>query len=155
LKLKQGKFEVIDFDHKICDMTCLSNNQIVISAVDFLYLYDQNFKLIKSLNFKVAYITSNMVDKIYAIQCSANKITLLDLELDEIKSYGSVGSDINQFKNPYGTCFHNNFVYICDSDNKRIQKLSDNLEYINSFQIDFIPWLIQVANNIACIRSND
>ena len=48
-------------------------------------------------------------------------IILFDLNLNQLKQFGSNGVGNNQLKYPRGLCCHGDYVYICDWDNKRIQ----------------------------------
>lgn len=55
-----------------------------------------------------------------------------DDELVASLGWKEPGSECYQFNDPNGVCWMNDCVYVCDSRNKRIQVLSNDLEYINS-----------------------
>ena len=67
---------------------------------------------------------------------------------------GTSTDDVSLDK-PHGICYSNDFIYVCDYNNKRIQVLTEDLKYLKSFQLNYRPWYIQVINNIACIRHFD
>ena len=46
---------------------------------------------------------------------------------------------------PNGLCCHGDYLYICDSDNKRIQILTLDLEYSNTIQLDGLPIRVQTS----------
>ena len=71
-----------------------------------------------------------------------------------VKGFGAHGSGNLNLNSPSGIAYFNNSVYICDSDNYRIQKLSEDLEYQESYPLNYKPWKIKILKNIACIRSS-
>ena len=72
-------------------------------------------------------------------------IRLFDLNLNQLKQFGSEGAENNQLNNPSGLCCHGDYVYICDRGNKRIQILNLDLEYSNTIQIDDYPRRVQTS----------
>jgi hypothetical protein len=75
------------------------------------------------------------------------------LDFNFIKQFGCKGSTNQQFDGPLGITFDENSIYVCDSENKRIQKLSQELYYQESYPLNYIPWNIKITKNVACIRS--
>ena len=63
-----------------------------------------------------------------------------DLELNELFKCGSKGREIEQFNYPSSITFSNNYLYVCDRNNKRIQKLFVS----NSFEIYFVRLRFQM-----------
>ena len=59
-----------------------------------------------------------------------------DLNLNQLKQFGSQGSGNNQLNYPFGFCCHGDYVYICDYNNKRIQILTLDFDYVNTIQLD-------------------
>ena len=84
----------------------------------------------------------------YVSDSSENCIMLFDLDLNQLKQYGSRGAGNNRFSFPYGLCCHGDYLYICDRDNKRIQIFSLDFEYVNTIHMDggLNPYTVQISN---------
>jgi hypothetical protein len=53
---------------------------------------------------------------------------------------------------PTGLACHKDRLFICDSDNKRIQILTIDLEYINTIPlVDDTPYIIQISETTICV----
>ena len=50
-----------------------------------------------------------------------------------VKSVGKKGENFGEFKNPFNVQYHNHHVYVCDSDNGRVQVFDSNLNFVRSF----------------------
>ena len=74
----------------------------------------------------------------------------MDYELELIDSVDTIDDGIHY--EPYGICYSNDVVYVCDSYNEKIQTYTTELKLINSFKLDCYPWHIKVINDIACVR---
>ena len=72
-------------------------------------------------------------------------IRLFDLNLNQLKQFGSFGAGNNQFNYPAGLCCHGDYVYICDRGNKRIQILTLDFEYSSTIQLDDYPRRVQTS----------
>jgi hypothetical protein len=72
-----------------------------------------------------------------------------------IKRFGSKGTTNGHLHFPSGITYYDNFIYVCDLNNRRIQKFNENLIFQETLPLDFEPWNIQIANNVACIRPNE
>ena len=55
---------------------------------------------------------------------------------------------------PYSLCCHGDYLYICDSNNKRIQILTFDLEYSNSIQLDGCPFYVQTSETTIGVSCN-
>jgi hypothetical protein len=78
---------------------------------------------------------------------------MVDSELNYKSLFGNkCGTQNDQFDCPLGIDFHKNFLYICDSRNKRIQKLTNNLSFSSSYSLGYLPWQIKIVNQVACVR---
>ena len=114
-------------------------------------------KIIDKINNKTfisVYLTSNDKGSIYITDRKADQIIQTDLNFNFIKQFGSTGSSNQQFDKPCGLTFYENSVYVCDSINKRIQKLSEDLVYQESYPLNFKPWNIKIIKNVACISAD-
>ncbi len=114
------------------------------------YLYDNTFKLINIITNEKIYckalsIATNNIDRIYICDWKYHRILMVDLEFNFISSVGELF---------YPRCvyFHENSVYVCDTENKRIKKLTADLVLLESYKLDFKPWQICIEN-VACVRA--
>jgi hypothetical protein len=82
-----------------------------------------------------------------------HEIIKTDLDFNFIKQFGGKGSTNQKLFYPRGITFDEDSIYICDSNNNRIQKLSEDLIYQESYELNFAPWDIKIIKNVACIRS--
>lgn len=160
--------ELINFDESTPDCICkLSNNNLLVSTVDSLMLYDENYELQKTISsfannkkFKIASLASNDEKSlIYVSDMLNHQIKILDLDFTELKSFGKYGfqgvdDDLNK---PQGIFYHNDSLYVCDCNNKRIVKLKKTLECIeNSYFLNYQPNNIKISNNhVVCIQPNN
>jgi len=49
------------------------------------------------------------------------------------ESVGKLGTNVGEFQWPFGVRYHNRQVYVCDSQNSRVQVFDSNLNYVRSF----------------------
>jgi len=125
-----------------------------------LTLYDENFNHTRSIDqisgqkIKPLSVTTNDKNVIF-IAC-VDEIIATDLEFNKIFKYGSKGSDIDQFQYPSGIAFEEDFLYVCDRNNKRIQKLfasiSSEILFSKNYVLRYKPDQIKVSNGVACVR---
>ena len=66
----------------------------------------------------------NQRNEINVSDQSNNCIILFDLNLNQLKQFGSEGEENNQLNAPLGLCCHGDYLYVCDCDNNRIQILT-------------------------------
>jgi hypothetical protein len=124
-------------------------------------IYDQFFNLKKIVNkignmqdFEPRGITINDKNEIYLTDCLNHRIIMTDLEFNPIKTLGSLGSNTDEFVEPYGIRYKSHQVYVCDLGNKRIQIFDENLEHImNSIQLEVCPVRIEISDDFLCISS--
>ena len=155
-------FHIVDLGFEPTSFNALPNGSLVIASLEWkaLKIYDRELKLIKTIDkinnktFAPQYLTSNGKNSVYLSDRIGHKIIQTDLDFNFIKQFGGEGSSNQQFKFPLGITFHKDSIYVCDSNNKRIQKLSVDLTYQESYPLKFKPWNIKIIKNVACIRSN-
>ena len=157
-------YEIIDLDYEIRGMCVLESHNSLLTCSSkhrCLTLFDKKLKITRTIETIDAkpivprYIATNSRDKIFIVQSTLNKVTITDFEINFLKEVGTKGSECGQFDCPLGICCYEQSVYVCDSLNKRIQKLNENLEYEDSFVVNYKPWEIKISNDYACIRPND
>lgn len=70
----------------------------------------------------------------YICTNSRDRIDCFDFRGKFIRSIGSFGSGDENFNKPYGIAINSQgFIYVCDSDNYRIQMLDRNYKFIHRF----------------------
>ena len=154
---------VIDLGFEPSSFHTLPNGFLVIASYysEVLKIYDKNFKLIKTIDkinekpFWPEYLTSNGTNFVYLTDCSGQQIIKTDFNFNFIKQFGSRGSTNQQLKEPRGITFYEYSIYVCDSENKRIQKLSEDLVFQESYPLNFKPQNIKIIKNVACIKSTE
>ena len=83
-------------------------------------------------------VTVDQSDNIYVVDNSNHRIQKFSPEGSFIDAAGSRGAgtenDLN-FRHPFGICFNkaNDLLYVCDHNNHRIQVLTTELTFVNSF----------------------
>ena len=91
--------------------------------------------------------------------CDTNnhRIQVLNPDLTFSHAFGTKGSGHGQFCNPHGTAVdpHDNMVYVCDHDSKRIQKLSGNGTYISEFKVMSRPHCLATDGTMLYVTTRD
>lgn len=151
--LKDGNIRTIDLNYRPSSICALPNgNLLSCSNSDYLQLYDKDLRLIDTISNVAKYalcVATNNRDRIYIPNrgIDANQIVVTDLDLNKIKI-----SNPGSVNNPHGLSFYNGYIYVCDYSNKRIQKLTEELAFVQFYQLDFNPTQIKVHNDLACVR---
>ncbi len=158
-RLKTGNYRQTNTKVRATDICTLSNGFILAANCKDLSLtiYDSNMKAIKTID-KINYQSFRPIsiaakgDKIFICDIANHRIIRTDLEFRRNGTFGNQGTSMNQLNHPNGICFYKQNLYICDSFNSRIQKVNSRLLFEQSYPLDFEPWQIKIANNIACVR---
>lgn len=139
----------------------LPNNKLLTCNNNSLTIFDKNLKLISIVRcfdgenlYNARYATTNKKNRIYLT--NSNKIFVTDLDLNKIKAVGSRGTGNNEYDRPCGLAYYDDWLYVCDTNNKRVQKLTSELDFKEAFALDYNPIQIKIANRIAFVsgRSN-
>ena len=94
-------------------------------------------------------------NEIYVSDHSKHCIILFDLNLNQLKHFGSEGVGSNQLNYPLGLSCHGDYLYICDRDNKRIQIFSLDFEYVNTIQLNGLkPYRTELSNTTIVVSCN-
>jgi hypothetical protein len=126
--LVNGETEIIQLNHDVWDILALDRHRIVRSSRDnkCLIMYDENFKpvkIVKKIN-EVGFDPTGIAsydDHLYITDEQNHRTIKLDFEFKTIKTTGSLGSSSNKFNSPWGICCKNGILYICDTDNQRME----------------------------------
>ena len=151
--IEKGVFEIISIGEHSVDIRRLSNGNFISSNWKSVTLLDENFKQLKKIEM-TSYGCAIHNDKgIYIIDDKNHCIYLMDNELNIIKTFGS---DLNELCNPESIFCQNDYLFVSDSGNERIQILTLNLNYYDTIQLDFNPLSIAISSTIIGINgSND
>ena len=156
--------QIVCLDYKPNFFYTLPNRNLVIgdSLSNNFKIYNEEFKLIKVVNrfdrfsFYDSYrLKSNDKDSIYLTDPLTNNIIKTDLDFKFIKKFDSNGLNSQQLDKPMGIECYEDSVYVCDTFNKRIFQISEDLVYEESYPLNFLPCNIKIIKNVACIRSYD
>lgn len=152
-KLKEREFDIIDINTRPYEITVLPNGYLVAANNDNgqLTLYDSNFNLVKSID-KISNqaispwsITHDEKNKIYISNYACRCIISTDLDFNFIKSQKIEWR-------PYGICYKNQIVYVCDFNNYNLHKYSSELVLLQTIKLEIKPWTIKILNDTACIN---
>ena len=154
-KAEFESFKLDSYNHEWVDikaLCCLPDQTLLVSTSNILVLFDSEFNIIKIIeeieghNFSCYGLATNNKNRIYLTNILNNKLIVTDYDFNIIKSFGN--SNDNQFNRPRGLYFNKN-LYICDTDNKRVDIFSENLNYIQSVNFSFKPHNIKTTNSTA------
>ena len=150
-KLTSGICEVINSSSNL-DVCVLPGNRILTGHYSALTIYDENLNEIIKIdkiedkildNYGLALSQNNFI---YASSVTNNCIWKLNMELKLVKSFGSKGTNNESLWVPTGICCFGDSLYICDCNNKRIQILDLDLNYISTMGLDYCPHTIKVSS---------
>ena len=92
---------------------------------------------------------------IYITDRDKHCLHLMDLNLNIIRSFGSIGSGNQNFKYPLSICIENNLLYVTDCKNKRIQVFNNNFEFIDGIKLTGNPFSIKFSDKTIGICSSN
>ena len=119
-------------------------------------LFDESFNQLKKVDIEGSAIgcAIHKDNGIYITPSGKNCIYLMDNELNIIKTFGSFGDRMDQFQYPSTICCQNDYLFVSDRFNERIQILTLDLKYHDTIQLDFNPKSIVVSSTTIGINSN-
>ena len=165
LKIENKEFVRLDYRPK--QLMVLPNNQLLvlhfIKYVTGITILDDNYNIIKKIDKingeKLSHLREVAINErkgeLYFSDYQNHRIIVTDFELNFIKYFGSFGGSNSsyQFFHPLGICFKNEYFYVCDSTNKRIQKFNQDLVFVNSLETKYNPFRVQVSNSMIVVAS--
>ena len=161
--IKYSPYKIISLNERPLDVIVIPGNLIVTANYieKNFTLFDENFNKVR----KIDRIEDKIVEpyslavnnrvRIYIADHTGDQIILTDFEFKKIKSFGSKGSDLSHLDCPCGIFFRNERLYICDYNNKRIQILKSDLEYVQTLSLDYNPWLVNLSERTLCVSRCD
>ena len=156
--LLNGKFEFfIERVSSPLSLIVLPNGNLVCGTECMVKLLNEELKVMKTKCTEGhGYCALNRRNQIYVSISQKNIIILFDLNLNELKRFGSPGSENNQFNWPSGLFCRDDYLYICDYANQRIQILTLDFEYVNTIQTDGnTPRIIQISETSIGVSCNE
>lgn len=160
--MRQQKYKILRLNAEpkcVCalpngNLAIVSYKQQNISIYDINYNQLQTIELIDRKPIKPYCMVTNNRDRIYICDRGVDCIFQTDLDFNLLHQYGANcrGDSIKHFNKPSGMDFYERSLFICDLNNKRIQKLSENLVFEDTFKLNIEPWQIMITNNVACVR---
>ena len=161
--LKKDEFDIFELKSRPQEILVLNNNNLIVAGWEddfFMTLYDQDFKVIKTTNEingsliqPTGLAVNTLTDQLFISNIDEHQIIITDFEFNKLKTFGSRGSNNEQFSFPAGLCFlRNSDLFVCDDGNKRIQVFNKELEFIKTIPLDYHPRRIKVSNTTVFVR---
>ena len=146
--LLNGKFELIRLEMGGVSLIALPNGNLVFGEESSVILLDEYFKEIKKVYVsRLECCALNHRNEIY-VSCGYEKcIILFDSNLNKIKKFPSEAS--------HGLCCQDDYLYICDRDNERIQILNLDFQFASTIQMDIRPKRVQTSETTIGVFNDD
>jgi len=146
--LFNGKIETIQLPAYGTSLIALPNGNLVYGTHNRVFLLNENFQEIKRVSTSGwSFCALSRRNEIYVSVSPNYCIILFDINLNQLKQFGSRGTGNNQFNYPCGLCCHGDYLFVCDYGNKRIQILTLDFEYVSTIQLDGNrPYRVEISN---------
>lgn len=159
VNLSEDDFKVINLAKKLewpCGMCNLSKSEIALTDNvnnEVVLLNTTTYEVIKHIKsigdvkltspFGICYDDK---DTIYLCDGANHRLLILNKSFTRVKKIiGKKGSLIGEFNFPLGVCYFNGFIYVSDHDNKRVQVLTHNGDYVKEIKLVKNPGKRNVA----------
>jgi DNA-binding beta-propeller fold protein YncE len=154
-----GLIDSLNLDYTSIGIVSLPKDKLISANYDekCLTIHDKEYRLIKKIDringrefapIAIAFDAENQ--RLYIAEYDMNRITICDLEFNEINSLGSYGNKNDQFDGLIDICYTDKKLYACDNGNNRIKIFNENLKFKHSFYSDS-PQKIKVSNLSICV----
>ena len=154
--LMNGKIETIQVAFYGTSLIALPNGNLVYGTANGkVFLLNENFQKIKNVSTGGhSCCAINDRNEIYVSSSQKHSIISFDLNLNQLKQFGSQGAENNQLNCPYGLCCHGDYLYICDNRNNRIQILNFDFQYVSTIQVNDCPIRVQISSTTIGVSCN-
>lgn len=155
---------IIKLKYAPSDICLLPNGSLALTNYNDanITIHDKNLDIIQTVNridgMKIIPfgMTTDGKDKIYITEYETYSIIMTDLDFKKLNSYSVKNTEeTGQYAEFDGICYSDEFIYVCDYTNKRVIKLTSNLQFLESFKVDYKPWLVKALGNTLCVKSGD
>ena len=160
--LKNSSHEKKDAYYDVLDICVLPNNFLLVSNYRTLSVFNDKYKLIKSINaidnksFRASGIAcDSSKGQIYISDHLTDQIIMTDLNLNKITSTKPSADNCNKVNSIESPCFYKNKLFVAYRLNKQIKRFNEDLYFEKSFELDYQPAQIKIANNIACVKPDE
>ena len=139
----------------------LPNGNFVCGTDNSVILLNEKLQNIKEFSTwgSYSFCALSHRNEIYVSSYRDNSILVFDLNLNLLKKFNLTenGLGYDQRCYPEGLCCHEDYLYICDAKNKRIQILTLDLEYVNTITIyrQLFPNRIQISKTTIGVSCKD
>ena len=146
--LVNGKIETIQLPSDGgTSLIALPNGNLVIGTYQKVFLLNENFQEIKSVETGgYNFCALNHRNEIYVSVDQEHCIILFDLNLNQLKKFGTRAAGINKLNSPCVLCCYGGYLYVCDYWNKRIQILTLDFGYVYTIRLNDCPRRVQISN---------
>ena len=146
--IQKGVFETISIGVEPYEIKRLSNGKFITNNSKSVTLFDENFKEEKKIHIEgPAFGCAIHNDKgIFITDHENGCIYLMDNELNIIKTFGSKGKGIDQLNGPTTIICQNDYLFVSDLFNRRIQILTLDLKYHDTIELDFHPCSVAASS---------
>lgn len=158
-RIKSGNYVAKEFKNIPYEICALTNGDLLCAERAQLTFYNKNFEIIREVKtiknqlFNGIFSVTHNQKNIFFTDYSFHRVCKTNFNFDEFETIGSEGDAPDQFYYPFGVFYRDNFVYVCDRDNKRIKKLNTDLKLEMLFSLNYKPKRIKISSETACIQS--
>lgn len=162
-RILSGKYTECSIPYETTYLLALKNGYLMTISKDLdsksICLYDENLVLKKQVskinNEKIepTSLASNDKDRFYIVDTFNDRILMTDYEFNFIKCIGFYGSLLGEFMSPLDVIFKDDYLYVTDYGNNRVQKLNSDLEMLGilEFPVGYCPFVIENIDDTLCI----
>lgn len=132
----------IDVDRSTGNLVIVdwTNFRVLIFNVDNEKTYESEclFELERCNQYQPYYVSVNQSNGNIAVVYTLNhQVIVFDREGKYLFSFGSVGKDYGELYYPRGICYHENDIFVCDSENNRIQIFNEKGKFKSFLEKNF------------------
>ena len=155
--IQKGVFETISIGVRPFEIKRLTNGCFISNNFGSVTIFDESFKQLTKVDIKCpAFGCAIYNDKnIYITDFGNHCIYFMDNELNIVQTFGSEGDGVDQLYFPFTIFCQNEYLFVSDSSNKRIQILTSDLKYHDTIQLDFYTWSIALSSTAIGIHGEN
>ena len=139
--IQNGDYETFSIDENPYQMCRLLDGCFISCNYGSATLFDENLNVLKRILLPGSEFCCCAIhnDKgIYFTNFEKSCIYLMENQLNKIKTFGTKGSNIEQLNSPSSIFCHDEYLYVSDQKNNRIQILTSDLKYHDTIRLNFV-----------------